>query len=173
MAQILRCKPSLKVGIYGSYYPRSELERLERLRDAVRREDYSQAYMVKDLPDLPQFRDPFDKSIFSLMRSNVNLFVLTFRGQKQGAVRELDYILRNPEHVFKCAVFIESEHARRKRGEARCLSTMLESDLRAVNMRVLEFDRGNDVELLDLARGTLLDFLYYYIRNRPHDLGGA
>ncbi len=37
-------------------------------------------------------------------------------------------------------------------------------------MRVAEFARERDDELLGLVRGTLLDFLYYYVRNRPEDL---
>jgi len=164
MAGILERKSSLKVGLYGSYYPRSELERLESLRDSLKNEGYPQTYLVKDLPDLPEFKDDFDKSIFSIKRSNVNIFILTFRGQKQGAVRELDYVLRNPEHVFKCVVFIESSSRR------RCLTSLLEADLKAVGMRVAEFDRARDAELLGLVKGTLLGFLYYYVRNRPQDL---
>ena len=52
----------------------------------------------------------------------------------------------------------------------RCLTSLLEADLKAVGMRVAEFDEGDDAELLDLVKGTLLDFLYYYVRNRPQDL---
>jgi len=47
---------------------------------------------------------------------------------------------------------------------------MLEDDLRSVGMRVAEFTKGKDEELLGLTKGTLLDFLYYYTRNRPEDL---
>ena len=125
---------------------------------------------MKDLPDLADFRDDFDKSVFTIVRSNVNLFILTFNGQKQGAVREMDYVLRNPRHVFKCAVFIETESAGGKFREKRCITTLLEGDLRAVNMRVAEFGRKDDDELLGMARGMLLDYLYYYMRNRPEDL---
>jgi hypothetical protein len=110
-----------------------------------------------------------DKSIFSISNSNVNLFVLTFNGQKQGAVRALDYVLKNPQHVFKCVVFIET--MRKGRSQAKSLSKMLEDDLRSVGMRVGEFTKGKDEEVLGLAKGTLLDFLYYYTRNRPEDLG--
>lgn len=167
MDGILQRKPSLKIGIYGSYYPRSELKRLESLSESLKSDGYLQTYLVKDLPDLPEFKDDFDKSIFSIKRSNVNIFILTFRGQKQGAVRELDYVLRNPECVFKCVAFIESGGRARRR---RCLTSLLEADLRAVGMRVAEFNEGDDAELLDLVKGTLLDFLYYYLRNRPQDL---
>jgi len=168
MAGILQRKASLRVGIYGSYHPAAELKRLESLKSSIRREGYSSAQLVRDTPDLPEFKDELDKSIFSIGRSNVNLFVLTFRGQKQGAVRELDYVLKNPEHVFKCVVFIET--VRKGRSQRRCLTRLLEDDLRAVGMRVAEFARDRDDELLGLARGTLLDFLYYYVRNRPEDL---
>ncbi len=154
--------------IYGSYHPRSELKRLESHRESLKDEGYSQTYLVKDLPDLAEFKDDFDKSIFSIRRSNVNIFILTFKGQKQGTVRELDYVLRNPEYVFKCVTFIESSP--KGRAYRRCLTSLLEADLRAVGMRVAEFDKGDDVELLELIKGTLLDFLYYYVRNRPQDL---
>ena len=168
MVGILRRKASLRIGVYGSYYPAAELKRLESLKESIKKEGYSSIQLVRDIPDLPQFKDEMDKSIFSIRRSNVNLFVLTFRGQKQGAVRELDYVLRNPEHVFKCVVFIQT--IRRGRSTVRCLTKMLEDDLRAVGMRVAEFAIGRDKELLLRARGTLLDFLYYYVRNRPEDL---
>jgi len=171
MAGILQRRSSLKIGVYGSYHPRSELRRLESLSESLRREGYSQTYLVRDLPDLPEFKDDFDKSIFSIRRSNVNVFVLTFRGQKQGAVRELDYVLRNPEYVFKCVAFIESSY--RGKAHRRSITGLLDTDLKAVGMRVAEFDEGDDAELLDLVRGTLLDFLYYYIRNRPQDLDGV
>lgn len=172
MAGILERKPSLKIGIYGSYHPRSELKRLESLRESLKNQGYAQTYLVKDLPSLPEFKDDFDKSIFSIERSNVNIFILTFRGQKQGAVRELDYVLRNPEHVFKCIAFIESS-PRGRVYRRRCLTSLLEADLKAVGMRVAEFDEGDDAELLDLVKGTLLDSLYYYVRNRPQDLDGT
>jgi hypothetical protein len=168
MAGILRRKASLKIGIYGSYYPAAEFRRLQSLKNSIKKEGYSSAQLVKDIPELPEFKDEMDKSIFSMKRSNVNLFLLTFRGQKQGAVRELDYVLKNPEHIFKCVVFIET--MRRGRSTVRCLTRMLEDDLRAVGMRVAEFTKKKDDELLALARGTLLDFLYYYVRNRPQDL---
>jgi len=171
MAGILQRRSSLKIGIYGSYYPRLELRRLESLSRSLRHEGYSKAYLVKDLPDLPEFKDSYDKSIFSIRRSNVNVFVLTFRGQKQGSVRELDYVLRNPEYVFKCVAFIESSY--RGKAHRRSITGLLDTDLKAVGMRVAEFDEGDDAELLDLVRGTLLDFLYYYIRNRPQDLDGV
>ena len=77
-------------------------------------------------------------------------------------------MLKNPEHVFKCVVFIET--MRRAGSTVRCLTSMLQDDLRAVGMRVVEFARDKDDELTGLARGTLLDFLYYYVRNRPEDL---
>ncbi len=102
MAGILRRKASLTVGLYGSYHPAAELKRLESLKSSIKSEGYSSVQLVREMPDLPEFKDELDKSIFSIRRSNVNLFVLTFRGQKQGAVRELDYVLKNPEHVFKC-----------------------------------------------------------------------
>lgn len=177
LAEILQRKASLKIGVYGSYYPAAELRRLEWLRDALKNEGYTQTYLVKDLPDLTDFRDDFDKSVFALERSNMNLFILTFKGQKQGAIRELDYVLRNPRHVFKCTVFIETETAtgrsklREEKRRRRCITTLLEDDLRAVNMRVAEYNReGDNDDLLALARGTLLDYLYYYLRNRPEDL---
>lgn len=168
MAGILRHRPSLKVGIYGSYHPKSEQRRLESLRDSLRRDGYSRSYLVKDLPDLPEFRDSFDKSIFSMTRSNVNIFVLTFGGQKQGVVRELDYVLRNPELAYKCVVLIESVLTGRHR--RRCLTSLLDGDLRAIGMRVAEFDKRDDVQMLEMVKGALLDFLYYYVRNRPRDL---
>src|ERR1700691_2760573 len=129
MSGILQRKPSLRIGLYGSYYPPTELKRLQALKNSIKGEGYSLIVLVKDMPDLPEFKDEMDKSIFSISSSNVNLFVLTFRGQKQGAVRELDYVLKNPEHVFKCIVFIET--MRKGRSQAKSLSKMLEDDLRS------------------------------------------
>ena len=116
MSGILQQKPSLKIGIYGSYYPPAELKRLQSLKNSIRRQGYSLVKLVRDMPDLSEFKDEMDKSIFSINNSNVNLFVLTFSGQKQGAVRELDYVLKNPEHVFKCVVL----HRDDAKGEVRC-----------------------------------------------------
>ncbi|MDV3277903.1 MAG: hypothetical protein LYZ69_05490 [Nitrososphaerales archaeon] len=165
LAMILGRKPSLKVGIYGSYHPESEARRLKQLRDRLKRDGYAQTYLVRDLPDLSQFKDAFDKSVFSINRSNVNLFVLTFAGKNQGDIRELDYVIHNPELAFKCVVFIE------RTDDATCLTSLLKEDLRAVGMRVAEFRTGDDEDLIKLVEGTLSDFLYYYVRNRPRDLG--
>ena len=62
MSGILQRKPSLRIGIYGSYYPPAELKRLQSLRNSIRRDGYSQAQLVKDLPNLPEFKDEMDKS---------------------------------------------------------------------------------------------------------------
>ena len=72
--------------------------------------------------------------------------------------------------MIKCAVLIETGAIAGKIRGKRCITTLLESDLRPVNMRVAEFSREDDTELLSIARGTLLDYLYYYLRNRPEDL---
>src|SRR5712692_6303911 len=80
------------------------------------------------------------------------------QGTEAGGNSELDYVLKNPEQVFKCVVFIET--MRHGRSYRRCLTKMLEDDLRAVGMRVAEFAMEGDEELFGLASGTLLDFLY-------------
>jgi len=66
MAGILQRKASLRIGIYGSYYPAAELRRLQSLKASIKKEGYSSAQLVRDIPDLPEFKDEMDKSIFSI-----------------------------------------------------------------------------------------------------------
>ena len=94
--------------------------------------------------DTPKFRqDNFLKSIFALENSNINLIVLTFRGLSQGAIRELDYILANPQLVFKSAVLAESEYDQDGNAIKRAFTSLFEKDLAAVNFRVTDFERGD------------------------------
>jgi len=56
MAGILQRKASLRVGLHGSYRPAAESKRLESLKSSIEREGYSSAQLVRDTPDLPEFK---------------------------------------------------------------------------------------------------------------------
>ena len=77
--RIDRAKPRIKIGVYGAYFPETDHEILVRLRDRLRVEGFTRAYLVEDIRDRGRLgSDTFLKSKFSLEQSNINLFVATF-----------------------------------------------------------------------------------------------
>ena len=88
----------------------------------------------------------------------------------QGPIRELDYILRNPQLVFKSALLVESEHDQEDVHVKRAFTSLFEKDLAAVNFRVADFGRGDLEKMYRLARGIVTDLFYYDIKNLKHEI---
>ena len=170
--QLDALRPNIRVCVYGHYFPDSEQATLERLRDALRTSGaYPQTYLVKDLPDQPQFLgDNFLKSIFAIQQSHVNLLLLTLAGTSQGVLRELDYIIHNNAFVPKSTVFLETEYSSDGSAVKRATTSLLDDDLKTLNFRVVHYRRGDFDDLIKQAKGTVTNLFYYYVKNRSVDL---
>ncbi len=171
LSEIEGLRTRIRIGIYGSYFPLEQKTLIIDLRIALNRQAFETSYLVEDLPDYEAFKDDkFLKSQASLNFSNINLFVLTFQGQGQGVDRELDYVLHNPQLVFKCVVLPETEYDKEGNELHCCLSTLLKPDLAAVGMKISKFERGNLTDLVESCKGPITDLFYYYVKNRPQDI---
>lgn len=157
MNRINELKRKLRVGLYGAYYPSSELRRLRRLRDCLRKKGYN-VLLAEDLGGRPEFTDDRQRSVFLLENSHVNVFVFTFRGKNQGTISELEHVLRNRELVAKSVVCVESE------GGRKAITSLI---LGLGILNIIEFKRGDD--LCRLVEGILRNHLFYnfyYFRDR-------
>ncbi len=82
----------------------------------------------------------------------------------------MDYILANPQLVFKSAVLVESEYDQEGNTVKRAFTSLFEKDLTAVNFRMADFGRGDFEKMYKLARGIVTALFYYYIKNLRHEI---
>jgi hypothetical protein len=174
--QLEENKPNLRLGIFGYYYPTSDISILEDLRNKLRtHENYRQTYLVRDLPDLPRFRgDNHLKSIFALEESHINVFVLTFTGQSLGVGREIEYVIHNPRLVYKSPLVIETQYDTEMNQTREALSSMFRNDILALNFKVGHFKKDDYTDLFEQTKGLINPLFYSYAKNdltelfRPH-----
>lgn len=127
--------------------------------------------MVSDLPDSPDFGgDNHLKSIFAIRESHVNLFVLTFSGQSMGVAREVEYIIRNPQFVFKSVLLIETEYDADMNQKREAFSSMYRPDVTALGFKVGYFKRNDREDLFEETRGLIDQLFYYYAKNNQPSL---
>lgn len=101
-------KPKLRITIYGSYQPPSELDFLEKQRDFLIKNGYKKTKLVieyhKQYPSLT----PLEVSTDCLFYSDVNFFIFTKIGKNQGVTVELQITStdkRMADKVKHCVVF--------------------------------------------------------------------
>ena len=80
----------------------------------------------------------------------------------------MDYILANPQLVFKSAVLVESEYDQEGNALKQAFTSLFERDLAAVNFRVADFESEDYEKMFELASGIVTDLFYYYIKNLRH-----
>lgn len=101
-------KEKLAITIYGSYYPESELEFLERQRNFLIQNGYTNTKLVKEYHEQYKSLSSLEVSKDCLSYTDVNFFIFTKEGKNQGVTVEL-YIAatdQNMAHKVKyCIVF--------------------------------------------------------------------
>ena len=142
-------RANLKTVIFGGYEPVDCLERLERLRDSLRRRGWIQAFLVADLETRVD-EDPYRKSIRALRESDVNL-LLHLKGCSEGGVTvETTEVLNDTRLLEKSVVLVDEEL------EGRFISEVVEGrpEFRRVYHRGVKV--ADDKDLLDQALGAMV-----------------
>ena len=101
-------KEKLRITVYGSYYPSSELKFLEVQRDFLIQNGYKNTKLVKDYHEQYKSLTPLEISNDCLYYTDVNFFIFTKHGKSQGATVELQIAATDAnmaDKVKHCVVF--------------------------------------------------------------------
>ena len=101
-------KSKLKITIYGSYYPKSEFDFLERQKKFLIQNGYSITKLVKEYQEEYPSLGSYEISKFCLEYSDVNFFIFTKEGKNQGVTVELQIAATEEgmaDKVKHCVVF--------------------------------------------------------------------
>lgn len=106
--EIYPLKRKLKITIYGSYQPPSELEFLERQRDYLIKNGYVNTAIVKTYHDQYPSLSSYEISRDCLHNSDINFFIFTKEGKNQGVTVELHIAATEDsmsDKIKHCVVF--------------------------------------------------------------------
>ena len=101
-------KEKLRITIYGSYYPDSELTFLETQRDFLIQNGYKNTKLVKEYHEQYKSLTPLEVSKDCLYYTDVNFFIFTKEGKNQGVTVELQIAATDEnmaDKVKHCVVF--------------------------------------------------------------------
>ena len=101
-------KPKLRITIYGSYHPDSELEFLEKQREFLIQNQYTNTKLVNEYHEEFPSLLPYEISKYCLEYSDVNFFIFTKEGKNQGVTVELQIAATEDsmaDKVKHCIVF--------------------------------------------------------------------
>ena len=155
-------KRRLHVLILGPYRPKSQLRRLEVLRDCLTARNFEGTKLVKNFPDREKFSDDIDEHFTKKSRFCINswahvpMFVFFKVADNLGVNTELIYTCANlPDKGKHAVVFFE---------KGLNISSQVKGSIKIARISYETFD--NDKELCDLAFGhclKILDRLFYYV----------
>jgi hypothetical protein len=154
-------KAICKIILFGSYRPSSEESFLRQIKKDLQEDGYEKTFLIKDLPDLNN-RTIRDKSIVGLEFSDINIFIVTFRGKKVGSTVELEYIIQNASLLsFKTIVFFEVKN---ENGEKiKSLSQLQIDGLLRANIKFYPFERESYSDLFKSIRAKIWSKHYHYV----------
>jgi len=101
-------KEKLRITIYGSYYPASELSFLESQRNFLIQNGYTDTSLVKDYHVQHPSLTPLEVSKGCLYYRDVHFFIFTKEGKNQGVTVELQIAATDEnmaDKVKHCVVF--------------------------------------------------------------------
>ncbi len=146
-----------KITIYGAYYPITELKRLRNLRNYLKKEKFYDVHLVEDYPasyfNFPRFKTSdqfiYEKSIYLVDNSDLNIFVYTYDGKLEGETWELNHSIYNDKDYL---LFIET-------GERiPACSRVITGYLYKIGRNFIPFPRNNDEDLHITAYNRIIDY---------------
>lgn len=157
---ILNLKDRLEIVIYGSYYPKSEKDKLIALRDFLRQDGYKKTNLVEDYPDdiitlpIKEAEVFLEKSYACLELADANFFVFTLGG-KDGRSTELAYLCNIlTDRVYRTVVFYE---------EVDGVSSLHKLNIGLVSRYRIEISSFKNVpELLELGKSKAFNYLMIF-----------
>jgi len=133
-------KPRLIIIIYGSYFPESEKNLLECLKNFLISNGYESTYIVEDFDE--QGLNSLELSQRCLLFADVNFLIFTEKGKRLGLVRELAFIALSPEMITKAAGCVAYDEIFEQQSSISDLSAR---DLG--NLRLVRHEYGTRAEL--------------------------
>ena len=146
-----------RITIYGAYFPGNELQRLKNLRNFLRKEGFKKVKLVRDYPrcffKFPYIREEdefiYEKSIYCVEKSDMNVFIYTYKGKLEGETIELKYAIDEGKNFL---VFVETG----KRLPA--CSRIITGLLRKIGIKYNPFPKNNDRHLQDAVFQRINEF---------------
>ncbi len=148
--------------IYGPYYPREERNRLDRVRNYLKKNNFKKTNLVRDypsryFPDLHLIKDQdrrnLHRSRYCLETSDLNILIFTFNGDNQGVATELVYCIEN-----NCDYLVFIETKEEKGRIILASSTLIIGSLKEMGKKLFKFAEGDDKELFDAVYSRVVDF---------------
>ena len=142
--EIQPLKPKLSITIYGSYQPEAELKFLERQRDFLIQNGYTNTKLVKEYHEQYPSLTPLEVSRDCLLYSDVNFFIFTKEGKNQGVTVELQIAATDEKMADKVRYCVVFDQIRDNYGSISALS------LDAIdNARIIRRDFVSEQDLQD------------------------
>lgn len=115
-------KGKLKITIYGSYFPEDELKFLERQRDFLIQNGYTNTKLVKEYHEQYKSLTSLEVSKDCLYYTDVNFFIFTKEGKNQGVTVELYIAATDPNMAHKVQYCVVFDQIRDSHGSISALS---------------------------------------------------
>ncbi len=156
-------KSICKLIIFGAYYPPGEKRFLRKIKKSLQEDGYEETWLVEEYPNSDNLSIR-NKSIECLDFSDINLFIITFKGKQGGLTVELEYVIRNASRIsFKTIVFFEVKAEEGK--SIKSLSQLQIDGLIDGNIRFYPFEKNNFQDLFEAIRGKVWSMHYHYVIN--------
>ncbi len=156
---ILKYKDRIQIVIYGAYNPPNkgnhmgEKKRLEKLKDRLKREGYTNIALVDDFNG----NNILNKSLDALEFADLNIIIFTCRGKTGSVGRELIEAISKPEIFWKCRIYEEVFD------EITAMETLLKEELEAIRYKTVQVKREDDDDLFECVVSEVFQFLRKYV----------
>jgi hypothetical protein len=148
---------SKRITIYGAYYPKEELDRLKNLRKYLKKQKFKRVNLVMNYPrnffKIPYIENGdefiYEKSIYCVENSDLNIFIYTYDGKLEGESIELNYAI---DHAKDFLIFIET-------GEnLPACSRVITGLLKKIGIRYIPFPRDDDKYLQEAVYNRIFEY---------------
>lgn len=156
---ILKYKDKIQIVIYGAYNPPNdsthlgEKKRLEKLRDRLRMEGYTNTALVDDF----EGDDILEKSLDALEFADLNIIIFTCRGKTGSVARELIEAIYKPRILWKCRTYEEVYKG------IPAMETLIQKELEAMRYKTVQVEKEDDEDLFECVVSDVFQFLRRYV----------
>ncbi len=156
---ILKYKDKIQIVIYGAYNPPNdgthlgEKKRLEKLRDRLKIEGYTNTALVDDF----EGNDILEKSLDALEFADLNIIIFTCRGKTGSVSRELIEAINKPGILWKCRIYEEAYKG------IPAMETLIKEELEEMRYKTVQVEREDDNDLFEYVVSDIFQFLRRYV----------
>lgn len=156
---ILKYKDNIQIVIYGAYNPPNdsthlgEKKRLEKLRDRLKIEGYTNTALVDDF----EGNDILEKSLDALEFADLNIIIFTCRGKTGSVAREIIEAIYKPRILWKCRIYEEFYKG------IPAMETLIKEELEGMRYKTVQVEREDDNDLFGYVVSDVFQFLRRYV----------